>query len=512
MNPTLSKNFKLPIAAMCALSIIFCAQMVPNASAADDPSIGITQTTISITYSGVAQISASGGIYQDIQIQQPTIDFGPQQPIMWDVNVDDSVGNVLADISWFYSATAPGGFTYSLGTGNKVNSNGGGTNCVTTPITYCTNFLGAWTISNPTRVSFGPDSTLGLGWWKATVTDLKTGSKIDLGSIKDIYPQTPRTISVQDNIYRSSINQGCPGDAAPVADTYFGPIVDSTGAEELLPTLKTTSNPCINASLSTLPTIVGGFLLYGGSKADLSTAPRANLFTPSPLITSAIPPTPDVPTNFVETANNGVLKLIVQVPNFQSKGIKSIYLVSPELGFPSATPINTNVIGDTGQISFPILPGFINTPINLSFYASNGYFVSDPFTTSITIPPAASPPVQVPGIGGAHSVPGGITNAPTTSEVPSAPQGIKTSIAKGQLIITANSVQRNGTKVSGALLVSTPLGFTSSAPKQGTVTSGKLQFKVALTKAMSGKTIPFTIYLYNDLGVSGASTGKVKVP
>ena len=504
--PEVKKHIPLAILA----GLILAITPTTSSNAADDYATQILSTSAQIVFTGTAALTPSVSISEEIQIQPLTADFS-KDPIGWDMTLWSEAGIFFGHVHWYWSKATGPGFSWNMADANHTNSNLGGATCSDTD-GFCYLDTPNWNLSDPFRVNIGADNSLGAGWWKATILDLANGQMLNLGSMS-----TPRVVNltnlvVKQSIYRTTAVSACPGDLAPTADTYFGPIVDSTGAEELLPTLKTTSNPCINASLSTLPTIVGGFLLYGGSKADLSTAPRANLFTPSPLITSAIPPTPDVPTNFVETANNGVLKLIVQVPNFQSKGIKSIYLVSPELGFPSATPINTNVIGDTGQISFPILPGFINTPINLSFYASNGYFVSDPLTTSITIPPAASPPVQVPGIGGAHSAPGGITNAPTTSEVPSAPQGVKTSIAKGQLIITANSVQRNGTKVSGALLVSTPLGFTSAAPKQGAVTSGKLQFKVALTKAMSGKTIPFTIYLYNDLGVSGASSGKVKVP
>jgi hypothetical protein len=498
---------------LALFSVILPIHYSTVASAASDPGTLLLQTTAQITYSGSAQISPSVGISQDIQIQQPTIDFGPSQPILWNINVEDSTGSVLADINWFYSATSPSSFTYQLVTGSQVNAGTGGSTCVTSPASYCSDSVTSWTLSDPMQIIFAPNDLLGANWWYASITDLQTGTKLDLGSIKDIYPMQSTNVKVQDSIYRGSVTDNCPGDAAPVADTYFGPVLDTSGGADLLPNSPIESHACVNSALANLPNYVGGFMLYGGSKADISSPPRANLFTPSPLITSAVPPTPDEPNNFIETAVNGVLSLSVQIPNLQSKAVKSVYLVAPALGFPPSAPINTTINGSTATISFPVLPGFIDEPISMSFYASNGYFVSDPLSTTITIPSSALPPVQIPGApNNSTTIPTGIIAAPTTISVPLSPAGVKASVVKGQLLISANVVQKKGMEATGALLVSPALGFTSSSPKQSSITGGKVQYKLALSKNLSGKNIQVTLYFYNKLGVSKPYLGKIKLP
>jgi len=511
MKPPIRTRRRSYFAALTLLAVILPIQFSSQAFATDQLTL-ITETTAQITFTGTAQISGNIGVSQDIQIPQLALDFGPQQPIMWAVYIENTSGAILASFSWDYSATGPPSFSFGLQTGNQVNPNSSGATCYTTPVTYCVDNVNYWNWADPLRVTFAPDVSLGANWWNGTILDLKSGTKLDLGSIKDVYPQTPTVVQVQDSMYRSAYVDNCPGDAAPIADTYFGPIVDSAGGVDLLPTRPIESHACVNSVLLTSPNYVGGFLLYGGSKSSITSPPRTGLFIPSPLITSATPPTPDSPTNFVETTSNGVLNMIVQAPNFQAKGVNSIYLVAPELGYQAESPISTTIVGDTGQISFPILPGLVNVPIHLSFYASNGYLSSDPFTTVLTIPPSALPPVHFPGSGGAHSIPSGINPAPNTKSVPSAPQGVKASIVKNQLIITANSAQSKGTGVSGALLVSTPFGLTSDKPLQASLASGTAQFKLKLTKALSKKTVPFTIYFYNDLGVSSAYSSKVKIP
>lgn len=513
MNSLIRRNLISPLSLFALISVILPMHFSSVASATSDPGTLLLQTSAKITYSGSAQISSTTGISQDIQIQQPSVDFGPFQPIMWDINIEDSSGAFLADINWDYSATSPSSFTYQLMTGNQVNAGTGGATCVTTPATYCSESVNSWTLSDPMRIIFAPNDLLGANWWYTSITDLKTGTKLDLGSIKDIYPMQTINVKVQDGIYRSSLTDNCPGDAAPVADTYFGPVLDTSGGADLLPISPIESHACVNSALANLPNYVGGFMLYGGSKADISSPPRSNLFTPSTLITSATPPTPDEPNNFSETAVNGVLSLSVQIPNLQSKAVKSVYLVAPALGFPPSAPINTTITGSTANISFPVLPGFIGEPISLSFYATNGYLVSDPLSTTITIPTSALPPVQIPGApDNSTTIPRGITAAPTTISVPLPPAGVKASVVKGQLLISANVVQKKGMEATGALLVSPSLGFTSSSPKQSSIALGKVQYKLALSKNLSGKSIQITLYLYNKLGVSKPYLGKIKLP
>lgn len=484
----------------------------PNFASADVGEL-LSRTQVQITYQGSATLSNTLGVSQEIQIQQPSIDFGPFEPIMWDINVENSSGLVIADINWIYSATSPSIFGFSLSTGSQAKPNNGGAICYSSPSVYCTNTPPSWTLSDPIRVSFLPDLTNGDNWWNASITDLKTGTKLDLGSIKEVYSLSTTKVEVQDAIYRSSITDDCPADAAPVADTYFGPVFDTAGGLEMHPNPTITTHACANAAYGTLINYIGGYLLYGGSKASIQSSPRADPFVPSTLIPSATPPIPDTPTDFLETAANGVVTFNVQVPTLQSKGVTSVYLVSPELGFQQTNPINTTLTGSTAEIEFPVLPGFVNKPINLSFYASNGYFVSDPLTTVITIPQSALAPVQIPVAQGSHTVPTGVTNAPAvTTKIPALAQDIKTSVIGNQLIITAKSAQKTGAAAIGALLVSAPFKFTSAIPGQGTISSGKIQFKFALNKSLSGKTIPFAIYLYNKLGVSGGVSGKVKLP
>ena len=121
--------------------------------------------------------------------------------------------------------------------------------------------------------------------------------------------------------------------------------------------------------------------------------------------------------------------------------------------------------------------------------------------------------MQIPGApDNSTTIPTGITAAPTTISVPLPPAGVKASVVKGQLLISANVVQKKGMEATGALLLSPSLGFTSSSPKQSSIALGKVQYKLALSKNLSGKSIQITLYLYNKLGVSKPYLGKIKLP
>ena len=480
-----------------------------NSSATSDPATILASTQAQLTYRGNAVLSDTSSISQDFQIKQPTIDFGPNQPIQWEMHIT-TVSGINADISWNYSyRSIATNFIFSLDPGTDAQSNGADAICYTTPTTYCFGNPANWNLGDPFEVTLSSDTQKGPGWWTATVDDLATNSKLNLGSIKESYPVVSSKVIVTDTIYRSTVTDNCPGDASPVADTYFSPVFDSTSHTDRLPDQLLTTHACTNAAFGTLNgDFIGAYLLYGGATADMQSSPRSDSYSPPSLITSAVPPAPTIPSSFAYSFANTNLSLSVQVPTKIEDGINAVYLVSPQLGYSDSAPLTAILSGTKATFDMPITSSMLHTPINLSFYSASTRFKSDPLAEVITIPDSALVPIIK-----AHPLPTGSTPAgvPPTN-IPVAAKNLKVTFSGNQMTLTARTIQKTGASPTGVLLVAPTFHYTISKPLLGTISGNVVNFTLPLSPGMAGKKIQVSIYLYNKLGTSKALTTIVKLP
>ena len=415
----------------------------------------------------------------------------------------------------------------------------------------CTATPTSWNLADPLRVSFGPDQLSGKQWWRATVTDLASNASLDLGSVQDLTLTNLSKLKVTDYINRDSLAADCPGDDAPIADTYFGPIVDSTGAEDQYADKSLIVNSCVNAKFGSSYSYTGAYLLYGGTKDSQTSAPREYSFTPSSLIPSALPPMPDSPSSLVFTALNSVLSLYIQVPNLVSQGVQKVFLVSPELGWTLDAPLFSKEIGVTTKFEVPITQNLLGTTIHLSFFTQSNSQKSNPYVQLISIPqdalaqnsnaPTSAPTPKKTSLPSPKATKKGAsktvakknskpttkptakpTTKPTTSPkpvslgpIPAPPQDLSVTVVGSILEIKADSIQVPGTQVVGCLLVAPLFNGGSSDPivgDHGQVNGNAVLFAIQLRQSDAGKTVDFSLALYNGAGTSKAVSGSYTLP
>ena len=500
------KTPRISLSICLALAIALVVGSSSQAIADNDPATILASTEAQFSYQGAASLSSSVSISQEIQIQPLTADFDPD-PVGWSVDLSNSAGSFYGEISWNWSQASGAAFVWSLVGGKQTNKNSGNSNCFDAQ-GYCTINISSWNFADPFRFTFGADKNLGAGWWNVSVLDLTDGTLLDLGSIKTGVPINTTSVKVQDMIYRPTETDICPGDAAPNADTYFGPVVDSTGVEDVTGTSTLTTHNCANAAFGTLPSYAGTYLVYGGTKASIASPDRQGAFKPSPALTTTTPPIPDAPSNFTFSTTNGLLSLFVQVPKLAAQGVKAVYLVSPELGHPDTNPVYANLTGTSARLQVPITNDMLGQTFNVSFFSQTGFVISDPLLQTVTVPKNA---LQKPS--GSHAIPKGISPAPTiATKVPSAPSGVNISIQGSLMTISATSRQTNDTQASAAYLVSPSLNGGSASPIQGTLAGNSITFAVQLTKALQNQVVKFSMYLSNRLGKSKSLSESYKIP
>ncbi len=264
------------------------------ANAADNQATALESTLAQLSYTGPAALTSNVSISEEIQIQPLTADFS-KDPIGWDMTLWSDAGLFFGHVHWFWSKATGPGFSWNMADANHTNSNLGGATCSDTD-GFCYLDTPNWNLSDPFRVNIGADNSLGGGWWKATILDLTNGQMLNLGSMT-----TPKVVNltnlvVKHSIYRTTAVSACPGDLAPTADTYFGPIVDSTGAEDPNATGQIITHSCANAELGKLTDIAGAYMVYGGSINSIESVSRNASFKPSPLLTTTAPPIPKTPS------------------------------------------------------------------------------------------------------------------------------------------------------------------------------------------------------------------------
>lgn len=423
------------------------------------------------------------------------------------MDIQSTAGYFYAEVAWNWTQSGGAAFVWSLASGIQTNPNAGDAVCDNTQ-GDCQINSPKWNFANPFRITFGADKNLGAGWWNVTIFDLSTGALIDLGSIKTSATINTPHVNVREEIYRPTLADSCPGDAAPIADTYFGPIIDSTGAEDPTPTGPLVTHSCANAEFGTLNTIVGGYIVYGGSKASIESAARLGGFTASSLLTTTTPPVPEAPSQFTTTTSNGILSLFVQVPHLNLQSVKAVYLVSPELGHPQTNPVYATLAGTSAKIQVPITNQLLGQTLNLSFYAQTGFVISDPLQISFTVPKNA---LQKPT--GSHAIPNGISPASTiATNVPATPKSVFFSVKGNTLSVSAASSQITTATASNAYLIAPLLNSGSPSPISLNISGTTISYSIKLSSALQGKVLKYSIYLSNRVGKLKVVSGSYQLP
>ena len=487
--------------------IVLGASSVSSVSATSDPATLLAATRALITFNGPAAFSNTISISEEMQIQPLKEDFGLGQPLGWAVDISNESQTFHAEIAWNWTKGAGAAFAYSLVEGQQTSANAGSANCFDGK-GYCTSNVSDWNFSDPFRWTFGSDKTLGAGWWSASIIDLATGALLDLGSVKRTVTTNFSNLTVKAQIYRPTLADDCPSDAAPTGDTYFGPIVDTNGGEDVAPLGGLEKNKCANAELGTLINSAGAYVLYGGTKAAIALSPRSDSFSPSSLIASSAFPIPDSPTQFSSVVAGGLLSLSVKVPHLNSQGIKAVFLVSPELGHPETNPLYAFLIGTSAHLQIPITHALLERTISISLYTQTGFVISDPLQEVVTIPKNA---IQSPS--GSHAIPKGSFPAPTLlTSTPKAPTGLKVSVTGNLLTLTATSNQKPWSAANGAYLIAPLINGNSLKPITLATSGSIISFNLQLNPTLQNKVFRFSIYLSNKIGKSKEVTGSYKIP
>lgn len=488
---------------------LIVAQVVylSTANGAVDPATLLAATRAQINFQGPARLSSAIGISQEIQIQSLSEDYGSGQPIGWAMNISSGSQVFQAEIAWSWTKSAGAAFAYSLDQGQQTSANTGSATCFDGK-GYCTTNPNNWNLNDPFRLNFGPDMKLGAGWWIATITDLATGELLDLGSVKRSTTNNFSNLKITEQIYRPTLADDCPSDAAPTADTYFGPIVDSSGGEDVSPVGTLETHKCANAKLGTLINSAGAYVLYGGSEASIEASPRSDSFSPSNLIASAAFPIPDAPTQFSYVTAGGLLSLAVQVPHLNTQGVKAVFLVSPELGHPETNPVYAVLVGSSAHLQLPITPALLGQTFNLILYSQTGFVISDPLQETVTIPKNA---LTVSAI--SHKVPKGISAVPAiATKVPAAPKGLRVSVEGDLLTMTATSTQKSASAANGAYLIAPLLNHGSFKPISLTIIGSNISLNLQLDPSLRSQVLKFSLYLTNRVGKSNVASGSYKIP
>ena len=525
-----SRVIKILILALLSGGIASLAQSA-NAGSSTAPNTISTQAEI--RYSGAATLSDNTSIFQDIELPTLTSDFGTgtdfngytvsNRPVMWTVSMVDPNGTSDAYVSWQYSANGKATFTFGFLGRDKYVTGNPSTNC-NFPDESCQTIPTTWNATDPIRVAIGPDLQMGTRWWRASVYDLESQAFLDLGSVHALNDLSFQQLTVTDSITRGIASTDCPADGAPIADTYFGPVVDSKGAIDAYPLPGVATHECANAMLGHSQFYTGAYLLYGGSKDSMIQLPRATSFVPSSLIPSAIPPTPDAPSKLLTNIANGILSLYIQVPNFASQGIDAVSLVSPELGFPSVHPRLATKLGPTSSFNILLTPKMLGNIVHLSFFAQSGTAKSNPYVEVINIPgnislknstptPAPTTSTKPPS----KSKPTKATPTPThgaasSPNAPSAPKGMNISYNGNILIMAFSAIQISGAVAKSAYIVAPLLNGGSNSPIPLTIHGSQVTFEVNLQPTMAGKVLDYSVYLVNDSGNSSPLSGSFTLP
>jgi hypothetical protein len=361
-------------------------------------------------------------------------------------------------------------------------------------------------------------ASLGPTWYDASLEDLQNGNKLTVGSIDIGDVPTDQTLQSVGVFLR---------DDSPVLDCTNIPVQDTVISDfAVIGDLAAKfSNPnyfshggCVNSlSTSNLGPIGGWVLKYGGSdpkSRNLENAPVQSFSksTPTPTPEKSTSKTLSPPKNLTFSYSNGKVQLSIDLPSLVKDGITNAFLVAPDIGYSSDSPLPAVLNGSKGLFSITVDKYMEGKTIPIQIFAANREAKSEPLSSAIAIPVVSS--TQSKSTPKSKPIMSKKDNKinPNQFSVPDAPTNPGYKLSGNQVIVSVDVNQRQGANATGAILLAPSLGFTQSNPAKGKISGRKASFNISLSKAMAGKTAQIDIYLTNEIGSSIPLAGQVILP
>ena len=351
--------------------------------------------------------------------------------------------------------------------------------------------------------------TLGPNWIEGSIEDLTTG---DVAKVGDIETNPTNNDSPLADLSFTVLERQNYSDCTkvPVEDTIVQKVF--ADGQDLGKPISARFMGCpVGVVTPNLGPLGGTVIRLGGT--DFATR---NLEGAKPIITTnstgSIDSSIDAPRNLSFSFSGGVVHLSVDIPNLIRQGVRSVKLVSPNLGFDDFTPMVAVIRGTKATFSIPVQPNVAGTSVPIHIYAETDSKQSTPLDTNLPIPSIkANSTNGVPSAGLKPHSPG-IAVPANQRKVPNAPTSPSYKLEGNQVLVSVTAPSVTGAAPTGALLIAPDLGFTQAHPVVGSLSGGKAIFRIALNPSMAGKSAQVAIYLTNAAGSSAPLAGQVTLP
>jgi hypothetical protein len=188
-------------------------------------------------------------------------------------------------------------------------------------------------------------------------------------------------------------------------------------------------------------------------------------------------------------------KLNVEV-NLGSAGSSrpdTVYLVAPKLGVLNSDRLLGKVSGSKATWSIDFDKLLAGTSIPLKVVGEKNGVESEPLEQEFNAPAA-------------------VNNLLANKLVPETPKNVKTRIVGSLAIVTAEATVKSGALATQAFVFGPSIGLPKAKAIPGDIVGNKVLIEVPLKSSMTGKKLPVTIYLSNDVGDSRPVQTVINVP
>lgn len=352
-------------------------------------------------------------------------------------------------------------------------------------------------------------SNLGSNWIEGSIEDLTTGDVTKVGDIEtnptnSDAPLRDLSFSVLDRQNYSDCTK------VPIEDTIVQKVF--ANGQDLGKPISARFLGCpVGVITPNLGDLGGTVIKLGGADFATRNLEGAKPST-TPNSTGSVDSSIDVPKNLSFDFSGGVVHLSVDIPNLIKQGVRSVKLVSPNLGFDDVTPLAAVIRGTKATFSIPVQPNVAGTSVPIHIYAETGSKQSPPLDTNLPIPSIKASSTNGAPAAGSKPHSSGAAAPANQRKVPNAPTSPTYRLSGNQVLVSVTAPSATGATPSGALLIAPDLGFTQSHPVIGSLSGGKAIFRIVLSPSMAGKSAQVAIYLTNAAGSSAPLAGQVTLP
>jgi len=352
-------------------------------------------------------------------------------------------------------------------------------------------------------------SNLGSNWIEGSIEDLTTGDVAKVGDIEtnptnSDAPLRDLSFSVLDRQNYSDCTK------VPIEDTIVQKVF--ANGQDLGKPISARFLGCpVGVITPNLGDLGGTVIKLGGADFATRNLEGAKPST-TPNSTGSVDSSIDVPKNLSFDFSGGVVHLSVDIPNLIKQGVRSVKLVSPNLGFDDVTPLTAVIRGTKATFSIPVQPNVAGTSVPIHIYAETDSKQSPPLDTNLPIPSIKASSTNGAPAAGSKPHSSGAAAPANQRKVPNAPTSPTYRLSGNQVLVSVTAPSATGATPSGALLIAPDLGFTPAHPVIGSLSGGKAIFRIVLSPSMAGKSAQVAIYLTNAAGSSEPLAGQVTLP